>query len=168
MELFFYDVDVFYVNYLKKAEMEKRGFTRVPDIEYPNERKMVCGVVLEIDDFKYYVSISSYKTKQANNILIRLDDDKFNPVKGSLRFNFMFPVDDAYITKRDFSTEKPNRAEFLRRQWVFCNSIKDDIKAMASVTYNAVIAGTDKRLIRASCDFKLLEKAAVSYKEKNT
>lgn len=165
MDLFFYDVDVDYVKYLKKAETDKRGFTRVPDIEYQNEKKMVCGVVLEINGFKYYVPVSSYKTKQDNNILIRLDDDKFNPVKGSLRFNYMFPVDDKYISKRDFSKEKPGRAEFLRRQWVFCNTIVDDIKEMALSTYNSVIEGTDKGLVKASCAFKTLEEAAMNYKK---
>lgn len=164
MDLFFYDVDVDYVKYLKKFEMDKRGFTRVPDIEYQNEKKMVCGVVLEIKGFKYYVPVSSYKTKQDNNILIRLDDDKFNQVKGSLRFNYMFPVYDEYISKRDFSKEKPGRAEFLRRQWVFCNSIADDIKKMAMSTYNSVIEGKDKELVKASCAFKILEEAAINYK----
>ena len=70
--------------------MEERGFTRVPDVEYQNERKMVCGVVLEINGYKYYVPVSSYKKKQPNNLLIQLDDDRFNQVKGSLHFNFMF------------------------------------------------------------------------------
>lgn len=163
MNLFFYDVDPEYVKYLKAAEMAKHGFTRVPDIEYQNEKKMVCGVVLEINGFKYYVPVSSYKTKQNNNLLIRLDDDRFNPVKGSLRFNYMFPVDDRYISKRDFSKEKPSRREFLRRQWVFCNSIESDIKKMAEDTYNSVISGSDKNLAKASCDFKLLEEAAAKY-----
>lgn len=45
MNLFFYDVDIDYVKYLKAVETEKRSFTRVPDIEYKNERKMICGVV---------------------------------------------------------------------------------------------------------------------------
>ena len=126
MNLFFYDVDVEYVKYLKEAEVSSRGFTRVPDIEYQNERKMVCGVVLEISGFKYYVPISSYKKKQDNNLLIILEDDAFNKVKGSLRFNFMFPVDDEYISRREFSKETQSRAEFLRRQWVFCNSIEKE------------------------------------------
>ena len=39
MDLFFYDVDPEYVKYLKQKEIEKRGFTRVPDVEYKNERK---------------------------------------------------------------------------------------------------------------------------------
>lgn len=92
MNLFFYDVDTNYVKYLKAAETAKRGFSRVPDIIYQNERKMVCGVVLEINECQYYVPISSYKKKQPNNILIYLEDDHFNQIKGSLRFNFMFPV----------------------------------------------------------------------------
>ena len=119
MDLFFYDVDADYVKYLKAAEKTKRGFTRVPDVEYENERKMVCGVVLEMNGYKYYVPVSSYKKKQPNNLLIRLEDDSFNQVKGSLRFNFMFPVDDRYITKCDFNKEKPGRKEFLRKTMGF-------------------------------------------------
>lgn len=167
MDLFFYDVDADYVKYLKAAEKTKRGFTRVPDVEYENERKMVCGVVLEMNGYKYYVPVSSYKKKQPNNLLIRLEDDSFNQVKGSLRFNFMFPVDDRYITKCDFNKEKPGRKEFLRRQWVFCNTITTDIKEMAEDTYNGVISGADAALINASCDFKLLEEAAQNYKPDN-
>ena len=166
MNLFFYDVDVDYINYLKKSDLEKRGFTRVPDIKYNNERKMVCGVVLEINGFKYYVPISSYKKKQNNNLLIVLNDDAYNKVKGSLRFNFMFPVFDDCLSRRDFSKEKPGRAEFLRRQWVYCNSIESDIRKMADETYNAVIEKRDKDLVHASCDFKLLEVAASQYKKK--
>jgi protein AbiQ len=167
MNLFFYDVDADYVKYLKESEIAKRGFTRVPDVEYDNERKMVCGVVLEINGYKYYVPVSSYKKKQPNNLLIRLNDDSFNQVKGSLRFNYMFPVDDCYLTKRNFNKETPSRKEFLRRQWVYCNSIIDDIKQMAEDTYNKVIEGADSALINASCDFKLLEDASKKYKTFN-
>jgi len=163
MDLFFYDVDTDYIEYLKSAEKAKRGFTRVPDVKYENERKMVCGVVLKINGYKYYVPVSSYKKQQPNNLLIRLEDDTFNQVKGSLRFNYMFPVEDSYITKRDFNQESPGRKEFLRRQWVYCNSITDDIKKMAEDTYHAVVSGKDASLINASCDFKLLETAAQNY-----
>ncbi len=59
MNLFFYDVDTDYVKYLKAAEKAKRGFTCVPDVEYKNERKMVCGVVLEMNGYKFdsYLSV---------------------------------------------------------------------------------------------------------------
>ena len=96
--------------------------------------------------------------------MIYLEDDHFNQIKGSLRFNFMFPVAAQYITKRDFNKETPSRKEFLRRQWVFCNTITTNIKEMAEDTYNGVISGADAALINASCDFKLLEEAAPNYK----
>lgn len=112
MNLFFYDVDPAYVKYLKDAEIKKRGFTRVPDIEYRNEKKMVCGVVLIVNGYKYYVPISSYKKKQDNNLLIVLEDDNYNKVKGSLRFNYMFPILDKCIKRREFSEESSGRAEF--------------------------------------------------------
>lgn len=166
MDLFFYDVDPEYVKYLKQKEIEKKGFTRVPDVEYKNERKMVCGIVLEINNYKYYVPISSYKKKQNNNLLIKLEDDAYNQVKGSLRFKYMFPIDNKFVTKRDFSkSNSAGRKEFLRRQWVYCNSIADDIRKMAIDTYNTVLEGKDKRLLSASCDFKLLEEAAEQYQK---
>ena len=56
MDLFFYNVDADYVKYLKTTETAKRGFTRVPDVEYENERKMVCGVVLEMNGYDYDVT----------------------------------------------------------------------------------------------------------------
>lgn len=168
MELFFYDVDVEYVKYLKEKETKARGFTRVPDVEYQNERKMVCGIVLEVNGHKYYVPVSSYKKQQSNNILIKLEDDAYNQVKGSLRFNYMFPIADEYVTKRDFSTsQNAGRKEFLRRQWVYCNTIAEDIKKKALDTYNEVVQGRDKGVVNASCDFKLLETASSEYVQRN-
>ena len=38
-ELNFYTVDSDYVKFLKKAEQEKRGFSRIPNMEYGNLRK---------------------------------------------------------------------------------------------------------------------------------
>ncbi len=162
MALFFYDVDTDYVNYLKAYEIAIRGFTHVPDIEYNNTRKLVCGVVLKINEHKYYVPVSSYKRQQPNNILIRLEDS-FNQIKGSLRFNYMFPVPNRYIKKRNFNAESPGRKEFLRRQWAYCNSIQDTIEQMAQMTYNDVVSKTNQALTDSACDFKLLEQAAAEY-----
>lgn len=75
MDLFFYDVDADYVKYLKATEKAKRGFTRVPDVEYENERKMVCGVVAGTDSALVYASCDfklleeaakNYKTSNQN------------------------------------------------------------------------------------------------------
>lgn len=93
-----------------------------------------------------------------------MEDDSYNQVKGSLRFNYMFPIDDKYVVKRNFNLSKnAKRKEFLRRQWVYCNTIVDEIKKMAQDTYDAVISGKDKKLVYAACDFRLLEEAAKLY-----
>ena len=62
-KLNFYTVDLDYVNYLKKAEQDKRGFSRVPNMEYGNLRKpkFLCGIVLQVNKlpaFQLYVSYS--------------------------------------------------------------------------------------------------------------
>lgn len=98
--LSFFDVNKDYVEYLQQIEIDNRGFTRVPDMEYSGRQKFLCGVVLTVNNFKYYVPVSSYKTKQSENILIVIDNDRYNKIKGSLRFNYMFPVADEYITER--------------------------------------------------------------------
>ena len=54
-KLKFYLVDYDYVKYLQQAEMEKRGFSRVPNVEYSNGKKpkFLCGVVLCVNNKDY-------------------------------------------------------------------------------------------------------------------
>lgn len=87
----FYTVPLDYVEYLQKAELHKRGFTRVPNLEYGKERnqKFLCGIVLRINEMDYYVPVSSYKIQKADNFLIC---EKDGHAVSSLRFNYMFPV----------------------------------------------------------------------------
>ena len=58
-KLNFYTIDLAYVSYLKQAEMVKRGFSRVPNMEYGKVRKQkfLCGVVLSVSDVEYYVPV---------------------------------------------------------------------------------------------------------------
>ena len=62
-KLNFYTVDFEYVKFLKEAEQEYRGFSRVPNVEYGVQRKpkFLCGIVLQINDVDYYVPVTSYK-----------------------------------------------------------------------------------------------------------
>ena len=81
--------------------MNERDFTKVPNIEYPgNLPKFTCGVVLDVHEYKYYVPVSSYKMQKPDNILINIESERYNKVKGSLRFNYMFPVPDECINER--------------------------------------------------------------------
>lgn len=70
MALSFYDIDKDYVKYLQKEEMNERGFTKVPNIEYPgNLPKFTCGVVLDVHEYKYYVPVSSYKMQKPDKYI---------------------------------------------------------------------------------------------------
>ena len=98
-KLNFYIADLEYVEYLKKSEQTKRGFSRVPNMDYDDNHKMkfLCGIVLQVNNMNYYVPVSSYKNQKPDNFLIKSDNGK---VVSSLRFNYMFPVPEAVISER--------------------------------------------------------------------
>jgi len=162
--LSFYDVDKNYVDYLKQVEIKERGFSCVPDIEYGGNRKFLCGVVLEVNEHKYYVPVTSYRTKQSENILIVIGKDKHNNVKGSLRFNYMFPVPENCITERIIKNEPDSgRRIFLNAQLRFCISNAKTILNQAKRTYLIVTRELNEGLLSNSCMFKLLEAACAEY-----
>jgi protein AbiQ len=160
----FYDVDKEYVKYLKKVETDKRGFTCMPDVEYQGEQKFFCGVVLLVNGLKYYVPVSSYKVKQSENILIVVESDKYNKVKGSLRFNYMFPVPDDCISERIIKDEiNLSRRIFLNAQLKFCIDNAEQIHNQAKRTHTIITKKLNPGLLKNSCDFELLEEACYKY-----
>lgn len=71
--------------------MNERGFTKVPNIEYlGNLPKFTCGVVLDVHEYKYYVPVSSYKMQKPDNILINIESERYNKVKGALGLTICF------------------------------------------------------------------------------
>lgn len=153
----FYTVDSAYVEYLKDAETKKRGFTRVPNMDYgPNRKqKFLCGIVLQIDDVNYYVPVSSYKKNQHDNFLIIADS---GDVVSSLRFNYMFPIPDGVIQERIINTEPDIKYRALLSQELrFCIKNQDTIRKLAERTYKRVRLGKNPGLVHNSCDFALLE-----------
>ena len=160
----FYDVNKNYIEYLKQTEINARGFTCVPNMEYSGQQKFLCGVVLEVNNFKYYVPVTSYKQKQSENILIVLENDKYNKIKGSLRFNYMFPVSDEFISLRNIRGEQnTGRRMFLNAQLQFCIDNETQIRNQARRTYNVVTKALKKGLLDNACMFKLLEEACLKY-----
>ncbi len=118
------------------------------------------GVILTINGFKYYAPVTHYKKQKPNNILIDIKSDYKNPVKGSVRLNYMFPVLDRYITQVDIGKiidEKQRR--LVHKELRFCIENEDNIYQTALRTYLEVILGTNQELTDNSVDFKLLENA---------
>ena len=69
---YFYYVEDEYINFLKKKEIEKRNFTRVPNVHYWNTKKFVFGAVLEINNMLYLNCTLTYK------LLVRDEQRAFN------------------------------------------------------------------------------------------
>ena len=162
MDIYFYYVDKQYIDYLKKREINSRGFTCVPNVEYWNTKKFVFGTVLEVDSINYFVPVSSYSKQQENLMLIR--DKKDNHVLGSLRFTYMIPVPKQCIKKLDINSlpTEYNRVH-TSKELAFCRRNREKIQKQAQKTYNRVCSKKYPDLCRNSCDFKLLEKACTEY-----
>lgn len=162
-KLNFYTVDLAYVNYLKATELQVRGFSRVPNMEYGKQRKpkFLCGVVLHIHEQDYYVPVTSYKEQKPDNFLIRTRNGE---VVSSLRFNYMFPVPAQLLAERNISSE-PDRAyrTLLAQELQYCIKNQETICGMAERTYKRVRLGKNPGLVANSCDFQLLEKAYTAY-----
>lgn len=165
-KLNFYTVDLLYVNYLKNAEQEKRGFSRVPNMDYGDQRKQkfLCGVVLQVNSMNYYVPVTSYKQQKPDNFLIKAANGQ---VVSSLRFNYMFPVPNQLISVRIIADE-PDRAyrALLSQELRYCIKNQETIQHLAERTYKRVLLGKDLGLVANSCDFRLLEQAYSSYIQK--
>ncbi|MCL2053188.1 MAG: type III toxin-antitoxin system ToxN/AbiQ family toxin [Oscillospiraceae bacterium] len=159
----FYTVDNDYVEYLKKAETEARGFSRVPDMIYgkANKPKFLCGIVLSVKSKDYYVPVTSYKHQKPDNFLILASS---GDVTSSLRFNYMFPVPKELVSMRVIPNEPDIKyRRLLVQELLYCESNQSKILFLAERTYKRVMLGKDKGLIANACDFKLLEEKCLEY-----
>ena len=146
----FYDVDISYANYLRNFDY------RVPQIKYNTYNKFVCGVVLKIDKYDYFVPISSNISKHKTSILIEDDNGR---VIASIKFCFMFPVPPNLIKIKDFARIKqvdPTYVDLLVKELNFCQKNENKIIQKALSIYKI---GCNKKHIlnNACCDFLLLQ-----------
>ena len=164
-KLNFYTVDADYVQYLQKAEQEKRGFSRVPNMVYSEKykQKFLCGIVLQVNSVDYYVPVTSYKQQKPDNFLIVADSGQ---VVSSLRFNYMFPIPKGFVTIRVIDDEQDRTYRALLAQELrYCIKNQADIQRLAERTYKRVLLGKDLGLVANSCDFLFLEQKCVEYEE---
>ncbi|MCH5193605.1 MAG: type III toxin-antitoxin system ToxN/AbiQ family toxin [Oscillospiraceae bacterium] len=164
MKVQFYYADEKYIDFLKSKELEKRGFTCVPDVVYSNRNKFLYGAVLKVNSVNYYVPISSKTGKNQQYNLDIKSDDKNNKKKGSLRFPYMIPVPAECLIKLDVKKVPDfNEKARISKELAFCRRNKDKIEKYAQITYNDVTNQKNDKLVRNACDFKLLEKACIEY-----
>ena len=152
----FYYVNGEYIEYLKQAENESRGFTCVPNVHYRRTEKFVFGTVLLIDDIPYFAPVTSYSKKQQDLILIK--DKKTNKTLGSIRFNYMIPVPRDCLHRLNIA-DLPTAQSIAHasKELKFCRRSRDKIYKAAKTTYGRVMSRKYPELLKNSCDFELLE-----------
>ena len=166
-KLNFYSVDKDYVLYLQKAERDKRGFSRVPNMSYSdkNKQKFLCGIVLQVNNVGYYVPVTSFKQQKPDNFIITANNGQ---IVSSLRFNYMFPVPKGLIAVKIIIEEQDSAYRALLAQELrYCIKNQDIIQKLAERTYKRVLLGKDLGLVVNSCDFLLLEQKCVEYVNRN-
>ena len=165
-KLDFYTVDLDYVEFLKKEEQAKRGFSRVPNMKYSDKykQKFLCGVVLQVHNTDYYVPVTSYRQQKPDNFLIIADNGQ---AVGSLRFNYMFPIPKELTALRRIDNE-PDRAyrSLLSQELRYCIKNQKAIQLLAERTYKRVLLGKDQGLLINSCDFSFLERKCLEYADR--
>ncbi len=152
----FYDVDIDYVNYLRKFD------SRVPYIKYDDREKFVCGVVLTINGCDYFAPISSKTDKQQTAMYISDDDGN---VLSSIKFNYMFPAPASIVTEKDISDIRksdPAYANLLQKEYEFCNKIEVAILTKAQKVHT-IGCNPQHFLYKNCCNFRLLEEKSKDY-----
>ena len=136
----------------------------MPNVIYSNRNKFLYGSVMQLNNINYFVPISSRIGKNSQYNLDIKTDDKKNRIKGSLRFPYMIPVPTKCLMKLDIKeVSNMNEKARISKELAFCRKNRNKIEIYAQKTYIDVIQKKNEKLVRNSCDFKLLEQAYIEY-----
>lgn len=162
----FYHIKDNYINFL-------RGYDSKVS-ENKKESRPYVGVVVEIEDIKYYAPFTSPKDKH-----LKMKNGKdFRKIQGgqygAINFNNMIPVPDTALIYMDIATiADPKYRRLLQNQY---NAIKIDSEAIIStaeklrklvLTEDGDLSMFDRRVKARCCDLKLLEKVYFNYPDSN-
>ena len=145
---------------------------------YSHTRKYL-GVVVKIDNYRYYVPMSS--PKQSDYIIVdgqkkirksiipimRITEshkDGETTLLGTLKFNAMIPVPNSELTLYDLDNEKDLLyKDLVEKEVRFINRHTADVLKHAIVIYKQKISNQPIRYLQSTLDFKLLENVHDSY-----
>lgn len=169
-KLKWYVVNKEYVNYLKKYD------NKVENITYNEKLKPYIGILININDFNYYVPISSvkekhYKMKEGMDFIKIVQDNK---IMGVLNINNMIPILDNNIKLLKYSEiekyrvflseeEKKKYISLLSFELNLINAKLNKIKRSALKLYNEKNNNPSSKISKRCCDFKLLEEKCLAY-----
>lgn len=135
--------------------------------------KKYLGIVLEVNNIKYYVPLSSYKPHKHDYMptdkidFIRIEDSKNK--YAVLNLNNMIPVPDEAVVEFDINilpsgTEEERKyRDLLRNEWNVCRAKKEKILKNANKLYGMFINKRPENIVSRCCDFKKLEAKMQEY-----
>ena len=167
-----YSITDNYINYLRKYE--NRVYDNKEDIRKVTRKYL--GIVLKINDFNYYIPMSSpkksdYKDNEIRKSIVPIvrmiskeEVDRIPVLKGTLRISNMIPVPESELILYEPKFEKNKNYKILvEKELEFIDKNEDMIKKYASIIYNQKINNYDVSYINNVVDFKLLEQKCLEY-----
>ena len=149
-----YNVDVDYLRYLNSIEPE----VQFSDDKY-YEQKPFLGVVILIDDYSYFIPLTSGKRKHAkwknvgpahylvyeqvekselrrNDVFKSISDTEALKIFAALDIKKMIPVKEGLYSRIEFSSLSDRKyADLLEKEYRFCQKIQDGILVKANQIY---------------------------------
>lgn len=159
-----YRVKEEYVKYLKEFD------DRVDNHEDDKSIRPYIGIVIQIDNDKYYAPLTSPKEKHKK----MRDNIDFIKIKGgrygAINLNNMIPIIESELIDIDINNfEDKSYKEILVNQAVFIRKNSKRIQESAEELYKIVVIEKnekDKKLIERCCDFTLLAEKSKLYRLK--
>ncbi len=156
-----YEIQNDYINYL--SEFAPHLFHNKKSSQ-ENERKYI-GIVLEINSYKYFAPLSSFKEKhkKMNETLDFIKIKNF----AVINLNNMFPVPKTQIINFDIKKVKNKKYKaLLQREYRYITIIENKILESAKLLYNYKLEHKNKTNLAKRCNnFLLLEKKSDEYKD---
>ena len=154
-----YEIKSEYIQYLGKYQ--RHIFFQN---ESTNMRKYI-GVILEINDMKYFVPLSSYKEKH-KRMKECVDFIKIKEY-AVINLNNMIPVPNSQIMNVDINKEKDQSYKYLlQAESREINKLKKRIRRNAEIVYeHKIYNGNSTALAKRTNDFTILEKLCRKYKK---
>lgn len=158
----FYHIKDDYIEYLRTFDQTVS--------ENKHERRPYVGVVIEMNELKYYAPFTSPKAKH-RTMKNGKDFRKINQgIYGAINFNNMIPVPDSALLLMDIANvEDEKYRRLLQNQY---KAIKEDRKAIVNtaeklrslvLTDNAELSNYDRSIKGRCCDLALLESVYSKY-----
>lgn len=155
-----YSVSDEYINYLRKYE------DKVYDNKFAkrNHKRKYLGVVLKINNFNYFIPLSSPKKSDYINGSVRNNSATIiriiykKELFGTLRLSNMIPVPETEMQYYDVKKEKDIYYKYIiLNELRFINKNSDLIKINARSLYIQKINNNKYNYLKNTVDFKLLE-----------